>query len=215
MKRILSLLLALTLCLGMLPANVWAEAAEEATEYVETTEETEETEETTLPTEPEETEPAEEEPAEEEPEVVETEAADGPESVETVTLDPVTEVWINPEYRDLFSEADIGASDISGFEGEGTPCSSPEEVIEALREGLVNRQENPTATLVTTRAYHEETKLQTDILNSLFDHTGAPKEGDYLRRDIGYSEISMGTSGITQDGAFGPAHGHCADNFHD
>ena len=200
MKRILSLLLALTLCLGMLPANVWAEAAEEATEYVETTEETEETEETTLPTEPEETEPAEEEPAEEEPEVVETEAADGPEPVETVTLDPVTEVWINPEYRDLFSEADIGASDISGFEGEGTQCSSPEEVIEALREGLVNRQENPRATLVTTRAYHEETGFLTDIQDSLFDHTGAPKEGDYLRRDIGYSEISMGTSGITQDG---------------
>lgn len=203
MKRILSLLLALTLCLGMLPANVWGEAAEEPTEYVETTEETEETEvteETTLPTEPEETEPAEEEPAEEEPEVVETEAADGPEPVETVTLDPVTEVWINPEYRDLFSEADIGASDISGFEGEGTQCSSPEEVIEALREGLVNREENPTATLVTTRAYHEETELQTDILNSLFDHTGAPKEGDYLRRDIGYSEISMGISGTTQDG---------------
>ena len=200
MKRILSLLLALTLCLGMLPANVWAEAAEEPTEYVETTEETEETEETTLPTEPEETEPAEEEPAEEEPEVVETEAADEPEAVETVTLDPVTEVWINPEYRDLFSEADIGASDISGFEGEGNQCSSPEEVIEALREGLVNREENPTATLVTTRAYHEETELQTDILNSLFDHTGAPKEGDYLRRDIGYSEISMGISGTTQDG---------------
>lgn len=203
MKRILSLLLALTLCLGMLPANVWAEAAEEPTEYVETTEETEVTEvteETALPTEPEETEPAEEEPAEEEPEVVETEAADGPEPVETVTLDPVTEVWINPEYRDLFSEADIGASDISGFEGEGTQCSSPEEVIEALREGLVNREENPRATLVTTRAYHEETELQTDILNSLFDHTGAPKEGDYLRRDIGYSEISMGISGTTQDG---------------
>ena len=205
MKRILSLLLALTLCLGMLPANVWAEAAEEATEYVETTEETEETEKTTLPTEPEETEPAEEEPAEEEPaeeepEVVEAEAADGPESVETVTLDPVTEVWINPEYRDLFSEADIGASDISGFEGEGTQCSSPEEVIEALREGLVNREENPRATLVTTRAYHEETELQTDILNSLFDHTGAPKEGDYLRRDIGYSAISMGISGTTRDG---------------
>ena len=200
MKRILSLLLALTLCLGMLPANVWAEAAEEATEYVETTEETEETEETTLPTEPEETEPAEEEPAEEEPEVVETEAADGPEPVETVTLDPVTEVWINPEYRDLFSEADIGASDISGFEGEGTQCSSPEEVIEALREGLVNREGNPTATLVTTRAYHEETGFLTDIQDSLFDHTGAPKEGDYLRRDIGYSEISMGISGTTQDG---------------
>ena len=204
MKRILSLLLALTLCLGMLPANVWAEAAEEATEYVETTEETKETEETTLPTEPEETEPAEEEPAEEEPaeeepaeeepEVVETEAADGPEPVETVTLDPVTEVWINPEYRDLFSEADIGASDISGFEGEGTQCSSTEEVIEALREGLVNREENPRATLVTTRAYHEETGFLTDIQNSLFDHTGAPKEGDYLRRDIGYSEISMGRS---------------------
>ena len=200
MKRILSLLLALTLCLGMLPANVWAEAAEEATEYVEITEETEETEETTLPTEPEETEPAEEEPAEEEPEVVETEAADGPESVETVTLDPVTEVWINPEYRDLFSEADIGASDISGFEGEGTQCSSPEEVIEALREGLVNREGNPRATLVTTRAYHEETGFLTDIQDSLFDHTGAPKEGDYLRRDIGYSEISMGISGTTQDG---------------
>ena len=124
MKRILSLLLALTLCLGMLPANVWAEAAEEATEYVETTEETEETEETTLPTEPEETEPAEEEPAEEEPEVVETEAADGPEPVETVTLDPVTEVWINPEYRDLFSEADIGASDASGRPGVSRPLSS-------------------------------------------------------------------------------------------
>lgn len=198
MKRILSLLLALTLCLGMLPANVWAEAAEEATEYVETTEETEVTEvteETTLPTEPEET-----EPAEEEPEVVETEAADGPEPVETVTLDPVTEVWINPEYRDLFSEADIGASDISGFEGEGTQCSSPEEVIEALREGLVNREGNPTATLVTTRAYHEETGFLTDIQDSLFDHTGAPKEGDYLRRDIGYSKITMGISGTTQDG---------------
>lgn len=199
MKRILSLLLALTLCLGMLPANVWAEAAEEVTEYVETTEETEETEETTLPAEPEETEPAEEEPSEEEPEVVETEAADGPESVETVTLEPVTEVWINPEYRDLFFEADIGASDISGFEGEGTPCGSPKEVIEALREGLVNRQENPTATLVTTRAYHEETGFLTDIQDSLFDHTGAPKEGDYLRRDIGYSEITMGISGTTQD----------------
>ena len=195
MKRILSLLLALTLCLGMLPANVWAEAAEEATEYVETTEETEETEETTLPTEPEET-----EPAEEEPEVVETEAAGGPEAVETVTLEPVTEVWINPEYRDLFSEADIGASDISGFEGQGTRCSSPEEVIEALREGLVNREENPRATLVTTRAYHEEIGFLTGIQDSLFDHTGAPKEGDYLRRDIGYSAISMGISGTTQDG---------------
>ena len=195
MKKILSLLLALTLCLGMLPANVWAEAAEEATEYVETTEETEETEETTLPTEPEET-----EPAEEEPEVVETEAAGGPEAVETVTLEPVTEVWINPEYRDLFSEADIGASDISGFEGQGTRCSSPEEVIEALREGLVNREENPRATLVTTRAYHEEIGFLTGIQDSLFDHTGAPKEGDYLRRDIGYSAISMGISGTTQDG---------------
>ena len=31
MKRILSLLLALTLGVGMLAANVWAEAAEEAT----------------------------------------------------------------------------------------------------------------------------------------------------------------------------------------
>lgn len=198
MKRILSLLLALTLCLGMLPANVWAEAAEEPNEYVETTEVTEVTEvteETAPPTEPEET-----EPAEEEPEVVETEAADGPEAVETVTLEPVTEVWINPEYRDLFSEADIGASDISGFEGQGTRCSSPEEVIGALREGLVNREENPTATLVTTRAYHEETGFLTGIQDSLFDHTGAPKEGDYLRRDIGYSEISMGISGITQDG---------------
>lgn len=200
MKRILSLLLALTLCLGMLPANVWAEAAEEPTEYVETTEITEVTEETALPTEPEETEPAEEEPAEEEPEVVETEAAGGPEAVETVTLEPITEVWINPEYRDLFSEADIGASDISGFEGQGTRCSSPEEVIGALREGLVNREGNPRATLVTTRAYHEETRFLTDIQDSLFDHTGAPKEGDYLRRDIGYSEISMGISGTTQDG---------------
>ena len=204
MKRILSLLLALTLCLGMLPANAWADAAEEPTGYVEETEHTEETESTeetaeaTLSAEPAETEGAEEEPVQAEQEVVETEAADAP---ETVTLEPITELWINPEYRDLFSEADIGVSDISGFEGEGTQCSSPEEVIAVLREGLVNREENPTATLVTTTAYHAQAGFLTGIQDRLFDHTGTPTEGDYLRRDIGYSEISMGYSGITQDGA--------------
>lgn len=200
MKQILSLLLALTLCLGMVPANAWAEAAEDPTAYAEETESTEAAEETTLPAEPVETEAAEEAPVEAETEVVGTEALDIPEAEEPVTLEPITKVWINPEYRGLFSEADVGVSDVSGFEGEGTPCSSLEEVIEALREGLVNREESPAATLVTTTDYQVDDALLGDILDRLFDHTGVPTEGDYLRRDIGYTAIAYGGGWSTEDG---------------
>ena len=214
MKRILSLLLALTLCLGMLPANGWAEAAEEATEVAEATESLEERQEEALPEEPvpEETEASETEPEEvteateaetvetEEAEVVETEALEEPETEETVTLEPVNQVWINPEYEDLFSESDIGTSDISGFEGEAVQCGSLEEVIEALREGLVNREENPTAVLVTTTAYQVSKDTLNDILDRIYDHTGTPTEGDYLRRDIGYIGIGFEGSGSVEDG---------------
>ena len=66
MKRILSLLLALTLCLGMLPAGAWAEAAEEPMQYAEETEIPEETQEEALPEETE----AEPEAAETAPETM-------------------------------------------------------------------------------------------------------------------------------------------------
>ena len=74
-KRIISLFLALTLCVGMLPAPAWAEEPTDPTQaagVVEPTNPSEETDPTTEPTE-EETEPTEEEtePTEEETEPTE------------------------------------------------------------------------------------------------------------------------------------------------
>ena len=212
MKRILSLLLALTLCLGMLPAGAWAEAVEEPTQYTEETEIPEETQEEALPEETEaepeaaETAPEEEtQPTEAETEpteiaVLESDALEAPEAEESVTLEPITKVWINPEYTGIFSEAHIGTSDISGFEGDAVRCDSLEEVIEVLREGLVNREENPAATLVTTTDYQVDEAFLDDILDRLFDHTGVPTEGDYLLRDIGYTGIAYGGGWSTKDG---------------
>ena len=103
-KRIISLILALTLCVGMLPAPAWAEEPTDPTQpvgVVQDTNPSEETDPTTEPTE-EETEPTEEEtePTEEEtepteglqdqtiPEEVAAYAASLPETISgTVTLD--------------------------------------------------------------------------------------------------------------------------------
>ena len=76
-KRIISLFLALTLCVGMLPAPAWAEEPTDPTQAVEVVGAAnpgEETDPTTEPTE-EETEPTEEktEPTEEETEPTEEE----------------------------------------------------------------------------------------------------------------------------------------------
>ena len=80
-KRIISLFLALTLCVGMLPAPAWAEEPTDPTQaagVVQDTNPSEETDPTTEPTE-EETEPTEEEtePTEEETEPTEETAAPG------------------------------------------------------------------------------------------------------------------------------------------
>ena len=83
MKRALSLLLVLSLCLGMLPGNVWAEEVEEPAETLEVIEETVQ-EETTQPEEPETMETAPETEATEEvtvPEGTEAEETE-PEAVE-------------------------------------------------------------------------------------------------------------------------------------
>ena len=100
MKRALSLLLALSLCLGMLPGNVWAEEAEGATEAVEVIEVQEET-----------TQPEEPETMETEPENEETEEVMVPEETEAEETEPEA-VEETEEYQE--DTGDVVASGTCG-----------------------------------------------------------------------------------------------------
>ena len=113
-------------------------------------------------------------------------------------------VWINPEYSDLFAAEDIPGPEF-GFYGStsGKQCTTDEEVIAALREGLVNRETTPSVVLETTRTFstpEEQSAFLNNILTHLFDHTGKPNEGDYLRRDIGFCRIQYSGTGRYEGG---------------
>ena len=112
-KRIISLILALTLCVGMLPAPAWAEEPTDPTQAVEVVgaaNPSEETDPTTEPTE-EETEPteAETEPTEAETEPTEETAAPGEDEAVTAVqamIDALPDVdYMSEEYIDALVEA--------------------------------------------------------------------------------------------------------------
>lgn len=113
---------------------------------------------------------------------------------EEVPLVTASAVWVNPEYKDLFGGKDLPEPEYGLYGSTSSEqCTTEEEVILALRKGLVNRETDPTVTLVTTRTFEtqeEGAEFLDGILTHLFDHTGDPVEGDYLRRDIGYCGIS-------------------------
>ena len=144
MKRLISLLLVLTLCVGMLPAPAWAEEEPtdptQAVEEVETTEPGEETEPTTEPTEEETTEATEEgtteaaeEPTEEEP----TEASEEKPTEETEPTEEETEATEVQTLEEPVGEVAVyeadSAENVAMLEagGEVTYYTSLNEAIEA------------------------------------------------------------------------------------
>ena len=202
MKRILALILALSLCLPLVPA--WAEEGPEAAP------ETLESLEPEAPTEPEETTEATTEteaPTEEatETEAPTEEAAEAPEPTEESTEPPTEEpteetaaaeteelplpeeiVFINPLYEDVLTEADIPAiSMVAAYAAlEDSYYATVEEASQAMRQSLKNREPS----------FHAEFRLAgvpvaAEFMRSIYAgavaHTGVPTEGDYLRYEFG------------------------------
>ena len=192
MKRVLALILALSLCLPLVPA--WAEETPEAAP------ETLETLETEAPTEPEETsDPSVETP---EPTEASTEAVEPTEaSTEPPTEEPTEEtaaaeteepplpeeiVFINPLYEDVLTEADIPAiSTVAAYAAlEDSYYATVAEASQAMRQSLKNREPS----------FHAEFRLAgapvaAEFMRSIYAgavaHTGVPTEGDYLRYEFG------------------------------
>lgn len=290
MKRFLSLLLVLAMCLGMFPVGVLADPAEEQQEVITAAdsfemEETEETAASEEPAEPQETEEAAlpeeaEEVSEEaqfragEPVLVITEqpedtlsldgvayfvvaaqvlrdgeaeeasfayqwqqlagdtwvdlegqteeflAAEDPETGDTFrcvvswegltavseaaavtgaeeTPEVFSTVWINPEYQDLYTEADFGEVGSYAVVASDKVCHSDEEVLAALREAMADRVAEPTVTLDydigNGQAYLDK------ICALLYAHNGNPKQGDYLGYAVGgyRGGLSGGQNGYT------------------
>lgn len=273
MKRFLSLLLVLTMCLGMLPVGAGADPMEEPqgeitaassfdTEETEETTEPQETEETAQPEEPEETEEVSEEAQlrEAEPVLVITEQPEDTLTVEGVAYfavtaqvlrdgeaeeaalvyqwqqmiedtwvdlegqtgeilvaeDPdlgdtfrcvvswegltavseeaavtgeeespeiVSDVWINPEYSDLYSEADFADFHNFAVTASNTVCHSEEEVLAILREALLNKKTS--VAVDYDYPVDDGAAYANELVSLMFAHTGNPKEGDYLRYSTG------------------------------
>lgn len=158
MKRVLALILALSLCLPLVPA--WAEegpeAAPEALETMETEAATEPEETTKAPAETEapteaaaETEAPTEaateapEPTEESTEPPTEEPTEETAAAETEEL-PLPEeiVFINPLYEDVLTEADIPAiSMVAAYAAlEDSYYATVEEASQAMRQSLKNRE---------------------------------------------------------------------------
>ncbi len=171
MKRLVSLFLALTLCVGMLPAPVWAEEEPteptQAVEELDPTEPSEEPDPTTEPTEEETTEPAEapsEEPTEEPPEPTQEET--GPAEPQ-ILEEPVGEV--------AAFGAD-GTEDVVMLEagGKTTYYASVKEAIDAATKAGTG-----TVTLLTDAVlensseydYFDHTNQRTDLTIVLDGHT--------------------------------------------
>ena len=177
MKRILALVLALSLCLPLVPA--WAEEGPEAAP------ETLETLETEATTEPEETTEA----------TVETEEATEPPTEETAAAEteepeelPLPEeiVFINPLYEDVLTEADIPAiSMVAAYAAlEDSYYATVEEASQAMRQSLKNREPSFRAEFRLAGV-----PVAADFMRSIYAgavaHTGVPTEGDYLRYEFG------------------------------
>ena len=199
MKRVLALVLALSLCLPLLPAFA-EEVPEETRETVAG-----ETPETEAPTEPEEASetsaeteelteeaaetPAEtEEPTEEEEPIEETAAAaepEAPEEMEELSL-PEEYVFINPLYEDVLTEADIPAAPMAAMYAapEYTHYDTTEEASEAMRRSLQDREPAFEAEFLL-----DSIPVTADFMRSVYAgavvHTGVPTEGDYMRYEFG------------------------------
>ena len=199
MKRILALILALSLWLPLVPA--WAEEGPEAApETLETmeTEETTEPEETTeatteasteteAPTEasteaPEPTEESMEPPTEEPTE--ETAAAETEEPEELPLPEEI--VFINPLYEDVLTEADIPAiSMVAAYAAlEDSYYATVEEASQAMRQSLKNREPSFRAEF-RLAGVPVAANFMRSIYAGAVAHTGVPTEGDYLRYEFG------------------------------
>lgn len=199
MKRIVALMLALSLCLPLVPA--WAEEGPEAapetletmeTETTEPEETTEATAETEAPTEaPAETEaPTEEateapEPTEESTEPIEETAAAETEEPEELPL-PEEIVFINPLYEDVLTEADIPAiSMVAAYAAlEDSYYATVEEASQAMRQSLKNREPSFRAEF-RLAGVPVAAEFMRSIYAGAVAHTGVPTEGDYLRYEFG------------------------------
>lgn len=209
MRRILALVLALSLCLPLLPAFA-EEVSEETletvseetlepeapTEQEETAEVPAETEEPTeAPTEVSREAPTETEASTEETEPTEaTEAAEEPvasaepEEPEEMGELPLPEevVFINPLYEDVLTEADIPAAPMvaSYAAPEYTHYDTTEEASEAMRRSLLDREPTFEAEFLL-----EGIPVTADFMRSVYAgavvHTGVPTEGDYMRYEFG------------------------------
>ena len=197
MKRILALLLALSLCLPLLPA--WAEEVPEETgeTVVEETSETEaagEEEESMEAAGEEATEEATEETTEETVEVppeieepVEAEPVEEPEELEELPLEeelPEEIVFINPLYEDVLTEEDIPAFSPVALYAQIPRYASQAEASEAMRQSLKNREPSFQAEFLLDGVPVAAEYMRTIYAGAVV-HTGSPTEGDYLRYEFG------------------------------
>ena len=174
-KRIISLILALTLCVGMLPAPAWAEEPTDPTQVagvVEPTNPSEETDPTTEPTE-EETEPTEEETDPTEEETEPTEETTDPTEEET---EPAEVQILEEPVGEVAAFGADSTEEVAMLEADGktTYYASVNAAIAAATE-----EKTGTVTLLNDAAlensdgesYFNHTNMGTDLTIVLDGHT--------------------------------------------
>ncbi|MBQ6551123.1 MAG: hypothetical protein IJL78_06935 [Lachnospiraceae bacterium] len=144
-----------------------------------------------------ETEPETEKPAEE----------TVPAPAEETEIGRDTAVYINPLYRDVITEADIG----SGSKDSGAKASREAEVFSSVEQAaayvrplLTTREDEIAVQLCLpgqTADWDTAYALYPEIFDAALAHTGKPEEGDSLKWVYGGYRVSM-SCGTVSDGAY-------------
>lgn len=173
LKRLMALILAMTMVCGLIPANAFAVSAEE--EYDASTEQAE-------------TEAPEPETEAEE----ETVAAAGSVTVQTDTV-----IYVNPRYQGVITENDLTWTGAVAASDEETTTfyTSVDALAVIVREAFAARQASIVVGYESAEDYGEG--LGSDILEAALAHTGNAVEGDYLAWQYGGSQISTSTATYT------------------
>ncbi len=109
---------------------------------------------------------------------------------EEAPLDYTSEVWINPAYRDLYSEEDFSDAFEISTNASAISCSSREAALAAIRAAMVKRE--PVITLELNYSYGSLDDEVEALTAHMYDHNGDPKQGDYLGYAVGRYGYSWG-----------------------
>lgn len=195
-KRLTALLLALCMTVALLPTGAWAAQTDGNAVSVSSEAAAEEPPEIVLEEAEDNAEPVSSE------ETAEAQAQASLEEGQSDAGQVETEVYLNPLYADVMSQADLEQPDketLLTATQASTYYSSVSKAAASLRQSMENRQKNVTLGYKSKNKSAYSSKTAKTIFATALEHTGVPTQGDYLMWQYGgwYLSYSYYTSGAT------------------